>query len=390
MGIPGIWEACYGSLCLNGIYTVGIDARAGARSFWAFDGPDRPTIKRGTNVKTEEPVLYSEARKLISAFGDKWRMAPGEGEAEIVAMSQNGEVDAIVTTDSDVFPLGAKCVLVIDSKSCTEANLMVAVYRMDDIKRKLRLTQGDFVLYSALVGNGDACDSYLEALCNDICDEFKTNVHRKMTTAHPALARKLADPAVHRRLLSPDSKALTAFINPLTSYSNSSKTYNRQLADRPIQPQVHDLKAIIHHCTTVIKWKGGYYRFDPHTGSVFAPTHQQSITFRDGHPFTPTSDSITVGKTQQRVDPISTHSVRIDFALKHILGQAIILLNLPVAVADDVPQTIRVTVPMFLLGATSVDKPNVQPHTPAYTEDNSDIEWGEVSIRSVIDLTVDN
>uniref|UniRef100_A0A0W0FX08 XPG-I domain-containing protein n=1 Tax=Moniliophthora roreri TaxID=221103 RepID=A0A0W0FX08_MONRR len=65
--------------------------------------------------RTEEPAFYSTAWELISAFGDCWRMAPGEGEAELVAMSLNGEVDAIITADSDVFPLGAKCVLVNDA-----------------------------------------------------------------------------------------------------------------------------------------------------------------------------------------------------------------------------------------------------------------------------------
>uniref|UniRef100_A0A0W0G2J5 XPG-I domain-containing protein n=1 Tax=Moniliophthora roreri TaxID=221103 RepID=A0A0W0G2J5_MONRR len=115
-------------------------ARAGTQSVWAFDGTDQPSVKQNINVKTEEPAFYSTAWELISAFGDCWCMAPGEGKAELIAISLNGEVDAIITAGSNIFPLGTKCVLVIDAKSSTEANLVVTVYCMDDIKRKLCFT----------------------------------------------------------------------------------------------------------------------------------------------------------------------------------------------------------------------------------------------------------
>lgn len=37
--------------------------------------------------------------------------AKGDAEAELAVMNQLGIVDAILTRDSDVFPLGAQCVL---------------------------------------------------------------------------------------------------------------------------------------------------------------------------------------------------------------------------------------------------------------------------------------
>ncbi|KAI3604237.1 PIN domain-like protein [Moniliophthora roreri] len=161
--------------------------------------------------------------------------------------------------------------------------------------------------------------------------EFETNAHRKMTTTHPALAQRLSDPTIRKQLFSSESMALRALTNPLTSFSNTFTPGTRSLR----LTRIHNLKDAVRHCSTVIKWKSkglikrfhsnlwmgmmirmiamSYYRFDPHTGNVFAPSHQESAMFHDGRPFIPTSDSVVIGRTRQQVDPHSSRCVRIDF-----------------------------------------------------------------------------
>ena len=41
---------------------------------FVFDGPDRPKLKRGTNVKTKPHWLSTPLRKFIEAFGFYWYM----------------------------------------------------------------------------------------------------------------------------------------------------------------------------------------------------------------------------------------------------------------------------------------------------------------------------
>lgn len=98
---------------------------------FVFDGPQRPPTKRGKQVKTQ---LWwtAPAHTLIRTLGHSYHQvyilyflthvynhpltsanqAPGEAEAELAAMNMAGEVDAILTSDSDAFIFGAKHVLV--------------------------------------------------------------------------------------------------------------------------------------------------------------------------------------------------------------------------------------------------------------------------------------
>ncbi|EEB96302.1 hypothetical protein MPER_04585, partial [Moniliophthora perniciosa FA553] len=141
-------------------YHIGVDAsqvlriedqiaRALARSSWVFDGAKRPAVKRGVNVIKQEPARYEDARMLIKACGNCVHMAPGEGEAELAAMNLRGIVDAVITDDSDIICLGARCVMRIISiskpdketgKKSTETRLLVGIYFADDIETKLGLT----------------------------------------------------------------------------------------------------------------------------------------------------------------------------------------------------------------------------------------------------------
>ncbi|KAF9059152.1 PIN domain-like protein, partial [Rhodocollybia butyracea] len=119
---------------------------------FVYDGDDRPAVKRGINVICRQPLLYKKSKDLVNAFGFDVRNAAGDAEAELAVMNQLGIIDAILTRDSDVFPLGAVCVMKVVSYVCLSSwifgilttahnsKLIVDIYYADVIENALGLT----------------------------------------------------------------------------------------------------------------------------------------------------------------------------------------------------------------------------------------------------------
>ncbi|KAG1867022.1 PIN domain-like protein, partial [Suillus tomentosus] len=79
---------------------------------FAYDGPDRPALKRGKNVATaKDHWMTKPTQRILDAFNIQWFMARGEAEAELAAMNSAGAIDAVMTDDSDVFAFGCRCVI---------------------------------------------------------------------------------------------------------------------------------------------------------------------------------------------------------------------------------------------------------------------------------------
>ncbi|GAA95947.1 uncharacterized protein L969DRAFT_92024 [Mixia osmundae IAM 14324] len=83
--------------------------RSGAKCLFVFDGPHKPTWKRGQRVGTQSTnTLVARAlQAMIVAFGFEWIVAPGEAEAELAYLNSSGTIDAIMTDDVDAFVFGA-------------------------------------------------------------------------------------------------------------------------------------------------------------------------------------------------------------------------------------------------------------------------------------------
>ncbi|TKY89286.1 hypothetical protein EX895_001817 [Sporisorium graminicola] len=73
-----------------------------------FDGPSRPTWKRGKQVKGRQHAIEKPFTQLIEAFGYQWQRAPGEAEAELAYLNLAGFVDAVLTDDSDALLFGTQ------------------------------------------------------------------------------------------------------------------------------------------------------------------------------------------------------------------------------------------------------------------------------------------
>lgn len=72
--------------------------RQGFLLYFVFDGPHRPSLKRGKYVRGgRETALARHFRELLGILGIDSRTAPGEAEYELVAMNQAGLIDIILT-----------------------------------------------------------------------------------------------------------------------------------------------------------------------------------------------------------------------------------------------------------------------------------------------------
>jgi Holliday junction resolvase YEN1 len=96
---------------------------------FVFDGPGRPSEKRGKAVSSMTHWLVPDVWKLVEAFGFHCHQvrsrsihisrpalieapqAPGEAEAELARLNCEGIIDAVLTDDVDAMVFGANTVL---------------------------------------------------------------------------------------------------------------------------------------------------------------------------------------------------------------------------------------------------------------------------------------
>ncbi|KAJ6511063.1 PIN domain-like protein [Mycena sanguinolenta] len=120
---------------------------------FVFDGPKRPSIKRGKLIRGNDHSLANPFQKMLDGFGFQWITAPGEAEATLSAMTSTGvpvSVDAILTDDSDSFVFGATVVLRIRSED--NENYEASRYSAFDIAQVLGLSREDLILIAILAG----------------------------------------------------------------------------------------------------------------------------------------------------------------------------------------------------------------------------------------------
>lgn len=78
---------------------------------FVFDGPLRPRVKRGRTVGAKKHPLTGPLMEMIATFGAIGWEAPGEAEAELARMNQEGLIDAVLSDDVDSLVFGAQTVM---------------------------------------------------------------------------------------------------------------------------------------------------------------------------------------------------------------------------------------------------------------------------------------
>ncbi|KAF8155804.1 PIN domain-like protein, partial [Crassisporium funariophilum] len=223
-------------------------SRAAVSAIFIFDGENRPKRKRGKTVRPMPHWLTSAFKEFISGFGFQFYTATGEAEAELAYRNQIGDIDIILTNDSDVFLFGAK--QVIRSPQGDKDLDIVSVYTTEAfVCQASRLFTTDGFLFLAVVNGGDynpaglpgcgtatatalasgplaaslhhAAHSYsgqrlnvfLEKWRLQLKDQLIYDLDGRIGRKHPALGANIPPTF-------PDPEVLRLYAHPLTSQSN--------------------------------------------------------------------------------------------------------------------------------------------------------------------------
>ncbi|KAJ7721300.1 XPG I-region-domain-containing protein [Mycena metata] len=161
---------------------------------------------------------------MITAFGYHYYDAPGEAEAELAQLNRNGEIDGIITEDSDALVFGARCVIRATSSCVEDAAL---VFTSEAIERAMSLDEGSWThgrSWPSNAGFGGDLINILRSLKGSqlrdhlnpwrvkLRQELRTNSSGKLSKRQPKLAESIPDTF-------PNTRVAELYLNPLTSRS---------------------------------------------------------------------------------------------------------------------------------------------------------------------------
>ncbi|KAJ7471496.1 PIN domain-like protein [Mycena galericulata] len=247
---------------------------------FVFDGPGRPSAKRGTRVVHRETELLQDLKAMIVAFGFYYYEAPGEAEAELAQLNENGCIDGIITEDSDALVFGARCVIRTLGPTVQHNSLIYDLEAMentegvslgkDDLLLCALLLGGDYgpgisgagtTIARALAAHGFGRDlvEILRSLTGsdlsrqltqwraDLRKELRENTSGLLDKRHPKLANSIPDTF-------PSVRISNLYLNPLTSGSPHFLGPMPNVTDwRPREPNIPAISA---SCTSKFGWSG--------------------------------------------------------------------------------------------------------------------------------------
>ncbi|KAJ7765925.1 PIN domain-like protein, partial [Mycena maculata] len=122
------------------------------RIVFVFDGPNRPEYKHNTRVITHGHLLTASFQQLIREFGYHWHTAPEEADTELGRLASEGYINAVQTTDSNIFLFGAPTVIYVPQKKTDGPN--ITMYTSEDLftNPSISLTCGGMLLIALLCG----------------------------------------------------------------------------------------------------------------------------------------------------------------------------------------------------------------------------------------------
>ncbi|KAI3701141.1 hypothetical protein L2E82_45786 [Cichorium intybus] len=109
-------------------------------------------VSNGTSVERNKKFskCVEECVELLELFGMPVLKASGEAEGLCAQLNKEGRVDACITSDSDAFLFGAKCVIKNMKPNSQEP---FECYEMSDIENGLGLKRKHLIAIALLVGN---------------------------------------------------------------------------------------------------------------------------------------------------------------------------------------------------------------------------------------------
>ncbi|KAJ7765936.1 PIN domain-like protein [Mycena maculata] len=246
-----------------------------------FDGPGRPSVKRGTQVIHRQAEFMQYLKAMIVNFGFHYYEA-SPSEAELAELNSHGEIDAIITEDSDAFIFGAEC-LIKSSRSSVQHISMI--YTQDSIESTEGVTLGknDMFLCALLLGGdyhagvsgagimitqtlaaqgfgerlvnilrsykGSELEVHLSSWRDDLRQELRHNLSGTLNKRHPKLADNIPETF-------PSRSVSELYLNPLTSRSPQFLGPMPDISSW--MPREPNIPAITAFCCSRFGWNGEY------------------------------------------------------------------------------------------------------------------------------------
>ncbi|XP_071716611.1 flap endonuclease GEN-like 1 [Rutidosis leptorrhynchoides] len=131
-----------------------LKSQARIMRFFQSSGTDTASLPVSNNTSVERNKKFSkcvqECVELLELFGIPVLKASGEAEGLCAQLNRDGRVDACITSDSDAFLFGAKCVIKSLKPNSQEP---FECYQMSDIESGLGLKRKHLIAIALLVGN---------------------------------------------------------------------------------------------------------------------------------------------------------------------------------------------------------------------------------------------
>ncbi|KAF8441336.1 PIN domain-like protein [Boletus edulis BED1] len=241
------------------LLTVGVDA-----SVWMHSVcPVFRYNHAGAGANPELRTLFyrlAALLKMLTVFGFAWHEGPGEAEAELAVLSQNGLIDAVLTTDNDALVFGAT----LEQPRHFDR---VEIYTDYAVANAAGLSHGDLLLIALLSGGDyDLGDDLVHAfttkgpetvdfnhfLCgwrNDLRRVLATDPEGYIGREHGVLANSI--PASF-----PCPNVLRQYICPVTSFSAPAVDgpVAQTSIDHVINSRQPSLSTLALFCTSKFGW----------------------------------------------------------------------------------------------------------------------------------------
>ncbi|KAH6905935.1 PIN domain-like protein [Coprinopsis sp. MPI-PUGE-AT-0042] len=118
-----------------------------------FDGDRRPAVKRSTRVNSTSHPLAEHLKDLARASGFGVHQAPGEAEADLAYYNSHGDLDFVMTSDSDIFMFGAHKIVWSPRESRDWDK--VEFYPVEQMRQHNQALSKEGLVFVAVLAGGD-------------------------------------------------------------------------------------------------------------------------------------------------------------------------------------------------------------------------------------------
>ncbi|KIK12509.1 hypothetical protein PISMIDRAFT_120766, partial [Pisolithus microcarpus 441] len=258
--------------CLSAITWLPLHA------YFVFDGADCPQLKHSKDiVSLSTPcLLMQHFQELLTAFGFKWHVAPGEAEVELAYLQSLGLVDAVVMPYNDALLFGATCIIcsVPDSDRYED----MYFYSLDALERHASLEWGDLLpvrLMTSTDNDAGCCWCSIEVAhrlayygfgrtlldaaissqfikymdfitkwCDNICEVLTTDPQHFLRGRHYEITHVIKEECIEF----PDPALLAVYLLPCTSWSDGHSPIPMTTSCQP------DLQSLAMFCQQCLSW----------------------------------------------------------------------------------------------------------------------------------------